>query len=70
MTERAELTAALAEAFQQAARASVAKGAQYRPGEPLNLDTESLWRAVADGLVNLIEKVVAERQGRNDVRKS
>ena len=70
MTERAEMVGALAEALQIAARASVGRGAQYAQGEPINLDTESLWRGVADGLVRLIEKVVDERLGKRDVERS
>jgi hypothetical protein len=70
MAERNELVGALAEALHRAARASVAKGAQYRPGEQIDMDVETAWRGVAEGLVNLIEKVVAERQGRTDVRRS
>lgn len=62
MAERNELVGALAEALRQAARASVARGADYRPGEQLNLDTESLWRGAAEGLVKLVEKIIDEHQ--------
>lgn len=73
MTDRAELVDALAEALRQAARASVAKGAQYVPGEPLNLDVESLWKGVAEGLVKLVEKVIDERRDermKGDVKRT
>jgi hypothetical protein len=62
MAERHELVAALALAFEQAVRASVAKGAQYVEGEQINLDTKTLWEGVAEGLVKVVEKVIEERQ--------
>ncbi len=60
MTDRAELIDALAAALQQASRASVAKGAQFVQGEQINLDTESLWHAVATGVASIIDRVVDE----------
>jgi hypothetical protein len=62
MADRNELVGALAEALHRAARVSVAKGAQYRAGENIDTDAEGAWRAVAEGLVKLMEKVVDERQ--------
>ena len=70
MTDRAELIDALATALQQASRASVAKGAHYVPGEQINLDTESLWHAVATGVTSIIDRVVEERLEKRDVKRT
>jgi len=70
MTDRAELIDALASAMQQAARASVAKGAQFAQGEQINLDTESLWHAVATGVASIIDRVVEEKLERGNVERT
>lgn len=67
MADRSELVGALAEALQLAARASVAKGAQYVPGEQINLDVESLWHAVATGMASIVDRVVEEKLAKKEV---
>jgi len=47
--------------FAQAARASVAKGAQYAPGENISTDAEGAWRVVAETLVKIAESSIIEK---------
>lgn len=56
-----KVIAALAEMMSQAARASVAKGAQFAPGENISTDADGAWRGVAEVVVKLVEATVRER---------
>lgn len=67
MEQREQLVEALAEAFQHAARASVARGANYEPHEQINTDTAGAWRAVAMGLAQVVDRIVEERFSQQEV---
>lgn len=52
----------LGKLLEDAARTSIAKGAQYHPGEPITFTTEAVWQRVAKNLIKLIEVVVEEQK--------
>lgn len=60
MKMKAELTEALGQRLDKAARASITRGAQYTPGEHITADSLGAWTGVAEALVNLIEAAVKE----------
>ena len=49
------MVAALGDMLEQAARASVARGATYDPGEKIQLDSKDAWQQVAETIMRLIE---------------
>jgi hypothetical protein len=55
MSDREKMVDLLGSMFHQAARASVAKGAQYAPGENISTDAEGAWKLVAETLVRIAE---------------
>jgi hypothetical protein len=52
----------LGKLLEDAVRTSVAKGAQYDPGEDISLDTNTAWLRVAKNLVKLCEVIVEEQR--------
>ena len=58
---RDDIIATLGQTLEDAVRTSVAKGAQYQPGENISTDTTTVWRNVAETLVNLVEIMVREK---------
>jgi len=61
-----EFAQKLGRALKAAARASVARGAQYNPGEPIILDDDKAWDSVAQHLTDYIDRKLEGR----DVEKS
>lgn len=61
MKEREQIVSGLGDLLFQAARASVAKGAMYEPGESIILTAESVWQQVAETLVRVVEATVDDR---------
>jgi len=61
MPDREKIIDLLGTMFAQAARASVAKGAQYAPGENISTDAEGAWRVVAETLVKIAESSIIEK---------
>lgn len=53
--QRVRIIDELGSRMAQAARASVAKGAQYEPGENISTDAETAWRLIAESLVSMVE---------------
>ena len=71
---RNDIITALGQTLEDAVRTSVAKGAQYAPGEPISTDTTTVWRSVAETLVNLVEvtidnRIPRDKQDRTDVER-
>ena len=65
MSTRETVVSELGTMLEQAARSSVARGAAYDPGEPIQLDSLAAWNAVADVLLNLINVTVEKRMPRD-----
>lgn len=57
---RTKIISTLGDMLAQAARASVARGAAYEPGERINIDAPDAWNAVAETIVKLVEAKVEE----------
>jgi hypothetical protein len=60
MTDRNKVIGTLGDMLYQAARASVAKGAVYDPGDNISQDAEAAWRGIAEAIVGFVEQRVAE----------
>jgi hypothetical protein len=50
----------LGEMLYQAARASVAKGAIYEPGDHISTDAEAAWRGIAEAIVGIVDAKFSE----------
>lgn len=61
MSSRENIIKELGSMLNQAARASVAKGAAYEPGENISLDSQAAWNGVAETLVKMVE-VMAKQE--------
>jgi hypothetical protein len=60
MSNRQVIIAELGTMLEQAARSSVARGAAYNPGEPIQLDSQAAWNLVAETLVAMVEVMARE----------
>jgi len=58
---RNDIITALGTTLEDAVRTSVAKGAQYQPGENISTDTTTVWRSVAETLVTMVEIMIREK---------
>lgn len=65
--DRQRVIIELGSRMEQAARASVARGAQYDPGENISTDTEAAWKAIAESLVNMVEIEVRDAIARKAI---
>lgn len=66
--QRAKVVSELGSRLAQAARASVARGAQYAPGEQISADAEGAWAGIAEHLVSLVE--IEVREAVAEIRKA
>ena len=60
MIDRKQAIGTLGDMLYQAARASVAKGAIYDPGENISQDAESAWHGIAEAIVSYVDQRLIE----------
>lgn len=60
MLDRNQAIDALGGMMYQAARASVAKGAVYEPGDNVSTDAAAAWRGIAEAIVGFVEQRIVE----------
>jgi len=58
MQDRDRIITELGSMLEQAARASITRGAIYEPGENIQVDATAAWKGVAETLVSLVEAMV------------
>jgi len=56
MSERNKTIGMLGELLYQAARASVAKGAQYDEGENIKTDARAAWAGIAETIIDYVDQ--------------
>jgi len=70
MADRQRVIGTLGQMMYQAARASVAKGAIYDPGEHISQDAETAWKGIAEAIIEIIEQgIVAKNEEGKEIQR-